>query len=163
VRVAVVQAAPVFLDREGSVAKAVGFIEQAGERGVDLVAFPEGFIPAHPTWYHFQPATGAHSIELATRLFENAVEIPSEATDELCAACARGSVNAVIGVCERRPRTTGTMFNTQLFLDREGRILGKHQKLTPTVGERFVHAGGHGDTLRVFDTDVGRVGGLICG
>lgn len=163
VRVAVVQAAPAFLDRDGSVAKVIGFIEEAGARDVDLVAFPEGFIPAHPVWYHFQPATGTRSLDLATRLFQNAVEVPGADTDALCAACARAGVNAVIGVCERRPRTTGTLYNTQLFIDREGRLLGKHQKLTPTVGERLVHAGGHGDTLSVFDTDVGRVSGLICG
>ena len=163
VRVAAVQAAPAFLDRNGSVGKAVGFIEEAGRRGVDVLAFPEGFVPAHPVWYHFHPATGAKSLELATRLFQNAVEIPGPDTELLCAACERAGVNAVIGVCERRPRTTGTLYNTQLFIDRRGRILGKHQKLTPTVGERLVHAGGHGDTLQVFDTDVARVSGLICG
>jgi aliphatic nitrilase len=163
VRVAVVQAAPAFLDRDGSVEKAIGFIEQAGEREVDVLAFPEGFIPAHPVWYHFQPATGTRSLDLATRLFQNAVDVPGPDVDALCAACARAGVNAVIGICERRPRTTGTLFNTQLFIGRDGRLLGKHQKLTPTVGERLVHAGGHGDTLSVFDTDVGRVSGLICG
>ena len=163
VRVAVVQAAPAFLDREGSVEKAIRFIEEAGTREVDVLAFPEGFIPAHPVWYHFQPATGTRSLELATRLFQNAVEVPGPDTDALCAACARAGVNAVIGVCERRPRTTGTLFNTQLFIDRSGQLLGKHQKLTPTVGERLVHTGGHGDTLKVFETDVARVSGLICG
>ena len=163
VRVAVVQAAPAFLDREGSVEKSIRFIEDAGTREVDVLAFPEGFIPAHPVWYHFQPATGTRSLELATRLFQNAVEVPGPDTDALCAACARAGVNAVIGVCERRPRTTGTLFNTQLFIDRSGQLLGKHQKLTPTVGERLVHTGGHGDTLKVFETDVGRVSGLICG
>lgn len=163
VRVAVVQSAPAFLDRSGSVEKAIRYIEEAGERGVDVLAFPEGFIPAHPVWYHFQPATGTKSLELATRLFQNAVEVPGAEVDALCHACARARVNAVVGVCERRPRTTGTLFNTQLFIARHGRLLGKHQKLTPTVGERLVHAGGHGDTLSVFDTDVARVSGLICG
>ena len=163
VRVAVVQAAPAFLDRQGSVDKAIGFIEEAGTREVDVLAFPEGFIPAHPVWYHFQPATGTRSLDLATRLFQNAVEVPGPDTEALCAACARAGVNAVIGVCERRPRTTGTLFNTQLFIDRSGQLLGKHQKLTPTVGERLVHTGGHGDTLKVFETDVARVSGLICG
>ncbi|MFN2182794.1 MAG: nitrilase-related carbon-nitrogen hydrolase, partial [Anaerolineae bacterium] len=56
VRAGVVQAAPVFLNREGSTEKAIGFIEEAGQLGLDLVAFPEGFIPAHPVWYHFHPA-----------------------------------------------------------------------------------------------------------
>lgn len=163
VRVAVVQAAPVFLEREPSVEKAVRFIQEAGLKGVDLLAFPEGFIPCHPVWYHFHPATGKKSLAFATELFKNSVEIPSPTTDALCEAAAKANVNVVTGICEKRPKTTGTMFNTQLFIDRRGRILGKHQKLMPTVGERLVHTGGFGDTLRVFEMDIGRVSGLICG
>jgi aliphatic nitrilase len=68
-----------------------------------------------------------------------------------------------MGVCEKRPGAMGTLYNTQLFIDRHGRIMGKHQKLMPTVGERLVHTGGFGDTLQAFDTEFGRVSGLICG
>jgi len=163
VRVGVVQAAPVFLNREGSLDKAIAFIEEAAQRRLDLVAFPEGFIPAHPVWYHFHPATGRESLRMATELFKNAVEVPGPSVDALCAAARQANVNVVMGVCEKRPATTGTMYNTQLFISREGQLLGKHQKLMPTVGERLVHAGGYGDTLRVFQMDVGRVSGLICG
>lgn len=163
VRVGVVQAAPAFLNREASVEKAIAFIEEAGERGVDLLAFPEGFIPAHPVWYHFHPATGSESLRMATELFVNSVEVPGPTVDALCTAARQAGVNVVIGVCEKRPATTGTMYNTQLFVSRAGQLLGKHQKLMPTVGERLVHAGGYGDTLQVFQTDVGRVSGLICG
>jgi aliphatic nitrilase len=163
VRVAVVQAAPAFLDREGSAAQAIAFIEEAGQQGIDLLAFPEGFIPAHPVWYHFHPATGRESLRMATELFKNSVEVPGPTVDALGEAARRAHVNVVMGVCEKRPATTGTMFNTQLFISREGQLLGKHQKLMPTVGERLVHTGGYGDTLRVFETDVARVSGLICG
>jgi nitrilase len=163
IRVAAVQAAPVFLEREPSAEKAIRFIEEAGQKGVDLLAFPEGFIPAHPVWYHFHPATGKKSLAFAAELFKNSVEIPGPTTEALCAAAAKANVNVVMGVCEKRPKTMGTMYNTQLFISRQGKILGKHQKLMPTVGERLVHAGGFGDTLRVFDMDIGRVSGLICG
>ena len=163
IRVAAVQAAPVFLEREPSAEKAIRFIEEAGQKGVDLLAFPEGFIPAHPVWYHFHPATGKKSLAFAAELFKNSVEIPGPTTETLCAAAAKANVNVVMGVCEKRPKTMGTMYNTQLFISRQGKILGKHQKLMPTVGERLVHAGGFGDTLRVFDMDIGRVSGLICG
>ncbi len=163
IRVAVVQAAPAFLNREASAEKAIAFIEEAGQRAVDLLAFPEGFIPAHPVWYHFHPATGKESLTMATELFKNSVEVPGPIVDALCVAARQAGVNVVIGVCEKQPATTGTMYNSQLFIGRDGQLLGKHQKLTPTVGERLVHAGGYGDTLRAFQTDVGRVSGLICG
>lgn len=163
IRVGVVQAAPAFLDRAGSTEKAIAYIEEAGRKDVRLVAFPEGFIPAHPVWYHFHAATSRKSLSLATELFKHSVEVPGPVTEALCSAAARAKTNVVMGICERRPRTTGTMYNTQLFIGSDGRILGKHQKLMPTVGERLVHTGGYGDTLRVVDSDVGRLSGLICG
>lgn len=163
VKLAAVQAAPVFLDRERTTERACQWIVEAGRRGARLVVFPEGFIPGHPLWYHFYPATDPRSGELATRLFLNSVEIPSGTTEALCAAAREAGAYVVVGLCERRPGTFGTLYNTQLFIAPDGTILGKHRKLVPTVGERLVHTGGYGDTLRTFSTDFGRVGGLICG
>ena len=77
VKVAAVQAASVFLDREGSTAKACRLIREAGNNGARVIGFPEGFIPAHPVWYHHHSATGAISNKLATELFKNSVEIPA--------------------------------------------------------------------------------------
>jgi aliphatic nitrilase len=55
------------------------------------------------------------------------------------------------------------MFNTQIYIGPDGRIIGKHQKLVPTVGERLVHMGGFGDTFGAFQTEFGPMSGLICG
>ena len=54
-------------------------------------------------------------------------------------------------------------YRTQLFIDNRGRIIGKHQKVQPTIGERLVHTGGFGDTMRAFETEFGPISGLICG
>ena len=163
IRVAAVQAAPVFLDREKTVEKASRLIKEAAAGGAKVIGFSEGFIPGHPLWYHFHPATSAHSTKLATELFKNSVEIPSSSTETLCEAAREANAYVVMGLCERRPGTFGTMYNTQLFIDDEGNIIGKHQKLMPTVGERLVHTGGYGDTLRAFPTKYGKISGLICG
>jgi aliphatic nitrilase len=163
VRIAAVQAAPAFLDREASLAKAVDLIGKAAAGRAELVVFPEGFIPAHPVWYHFHAATSRASLQMARELVDNAVEIPSPATDALCRAARLHRVYAVVGLCERDPVDPGLLYNTQLFLGPEGEILGRHRKLMPTVGERLVHAPGFGDTLRVVPTRFGPVGGLICG
>lgn len=163
VRLAAVQAAPVFLDRDATLEKACRLIREAGKAGADLVGFPENFIPGHPIWYHFHAATSPTSLDLAVRLFENAVEVESASTDALCQAAADAGVFVVIGLTERRPKTTGTLFNTQLFIDRDGHIVGKHQKLVPTVGERLVHAGGSAQAQGVVMTEWGPVSGLCCG
>jgi hypothetical protein len=162
-RIAAVQAAPVFLDREATVDKACRLIREAGKNKAQLVGFPEGFIPAHPVWFHFHPVLSPDSLKWGTELFKNAVEIPSPATDALCRAAREANTYVVMGLCERRPNTTGTMYNTQLFIDRFGRIVGKHQKIQPTIGERLVHTGGFGDTMCAFDSEFGRISGLICG
>lgn len=163
IRVAAIQAAPVFLNREATVEKACRLIKEAAAKGASVIGFPEGFIPGHPLWYHFHPATCNHSMKLATELFKNSVEIPGPATDALCHAAREGKAYVVMGLCEHRPGTFGTMYNSQLFIDDQGQILGKHQKLVPTVGERLVHTGGYGDTLRAFPTRFGKISGLICG
>lgn len=89
-RVAAVQAAPVFLNREATVEKACRFIREAGEHGAHVIGFPEGFIPAHPVWFHFHPVLSPKSPEWGTELFKNAVEIPSSTTEALCQAAREG-------------------------------------------------------------------------
>src|SRR5262245_6711853 len=163
VKAAAVQAASVFLDREGSTEKACRLIREAGRKGARVIGFPEGFIPAHPVWYHHHPATSAVANELAVALFKNSVEIPGPEIDALCAAARDANAYVVMGVCEKLPRTIGTMFNTQVYIGPEGTLLGKHQKLVPTVGERLVHAGGFGDTFGAFQTEFGPMSSLICG
>jgi nitrilase len=163
VRVAAVQAASVFLDREGSTDKACRLIREAGANGARVIGFPEGFIPAHPVWYHHHAATGTLANKLSVELFKNSVEIPGPETDALCAAARDANAYVVIGVCEKVPNTLGTMFNTQLYIGPDGRLIRKHQKIMPTVGERLVHTGGHGDTFGAFVTEFGPVSGLICG
>jgi len=163
VKVAAVQASSVFLDREGTTEKACHLIREAGRSGAELIAFPEGFIPAHPVWYHHHPATSAVVNELAVELFKNSVQIPGPQIDALCVAAREANAYVVMGVCEKFPNTLGTMFNTQVWISPEGEYLGKHQKFMPTVGERLVHMGGFGDTFGAFQTEFGPASGLICG
>jgi aliphatic nitrilase len=163
VKVAAVQAASVFLDREGSTAKACRLIGEAAANGARIIAFPEGFIPAHPVWYHHHAATGAVANRLAVELFKNSVEMPGPQTAAIGEAARTAKAYVVMGVCEKIPNTTGTMFNTQIYFGPDGSIIRKHQKIMPTVGERLVHMGGYGDTFGAFPSEFGPMSGLICG
>lgn len=163
VRGAAVQAAPVFLDREATTDKACELIRRAGSRGARVIAFPEGFIPAHPVWFHFHSGTDALATGLSVELFKNAVEIPSPETDALGEAAKAAGAYVVMGLCEKTPNTFGTMYNTQLFLGPDGSVLGKHQKLVPTVGERLVHTAGGRETFGAISTEFGPISGLMCG
>src|SRR5258705_10773937 len=163
VRVAAVQAASVFLDREGSTEKACRLIGEAARGGARVIAFPEGFLPAPRVWFTHHPATSAIANRLSVELFKNSIEIPGPQVETLCGAARAANAYVVIGVCEKMPNTLGTMFNTQLYIGPDGALIRKHQKIMPTVGERLVHSGGHGDTFGAFPSEFGPMSGLICG
>src|SRR5215210_1288211 len=135
VKVAAVQAASVFLDREASTEKACRLIREAGKNGARIIGFPEGFIPAHPVWYHHHPATGAIANKLAVELFKNAVEIPGPQTGALGDAARAANAYVVMGVCEKMPNTTVTIFNTQIYFPPNHPIIHKHQNIIPTLGK----------------------------
>jgi len=162
--IAAVQAAPVFLDREATLDKACGLIEEAGRNRASLVVFPESFIPAYPDWVWAIPA-GETTIlnDLYAQLLANAVEIPGAATQRLSRAAKKAKVYVVMGLTERNTEASGgSLYNSLLYIDPQGQILGKHRKLVPTGGERLVWAQGDGSTLQVYDTPLGKLGGLIC-
>ncbi len=163
-KVAVVQATPVFLNRAATVDKACGLIATAAREGARLIVFPESFIPAYPDWVWTVPS-GEEEVhnELYAELLENAVAIPSDATDALCRAAQQAHAYVVMGMSERNVEASGaSLYNTLLYIDDQGKIMGKHRKLVPTGGERLVWAQGDGSTLQAYDTSLGKLGGLIC-
>jgi nitrilase len=163
-KVAAVQATPVFLDREATIDKACELIVAAGSEGARLIVFPEAFIPSYPDWVWVIPS-GEEGVlnELYAELLTNSVTIPGDATDRLCRAAKLANAYVVMGMNERNVEASGaSLYNTLLYIDAQGEILGKHRKLVPTGGERLVWAQGDGSTLQVYDTPLGKLGGLIC-
>ena len=157
-RAAAVQAAPVFLDTDATVAKACSLIAEAGAAGAQLVVFPEVFVPGYPYWnWTMTPIAGSAWFE---KLFKAAVDIPGPHIDRLCSAARDAGAYVVIGVNERDPFSMGTLYNTLVFISDTGDVLGTHRKLVPTWAEKLTWAGGDGSSLRVYDTGIGRLGGL---
>jgi predicted amidohydrolase len=159
VKVAAVQAAPVFLDTEASLDKAEGLIEKAAAEGARLVVFPETFLPAWPAWV--DEVLPGEDAAWHLRLLEQSVVVPGPVTERLAGAARAAGVHLVMGVNEREANG-GTVYNTVMYLDPYGRLLGRHRKLVPTHAERLVWGMGDGSDLEVHQTTVGRVGGLIC-
>ncbi|WP_033288312.1 carbon-nitrogen hydrolase family protein [Amycolatopsis jejuensis] len=160
-RAAAVQAAPVYLDSAATVAKACDLITTAANEGAELVAFPEVFVPGYPYWnWTMSPLQGSPWFE---RLAEAAIDIPGPEVDQLRAAARRTGTVVVIGVNERDPFSLGTLYNSVVFIGSDGALLGVHRKLVPTWAEKLTWAGGDGQSLRVHDTPLGRIGALACG
>lgn len=156
-KVAAVHAAPVYLDLEKTTEKACRLIAEAGEKGAKLVAFPESFIPGYPYWIwtHTTREGGAFYFDFS----KNAVEIPSDTTEKLCDAARKAGIFVVMGMTEKDGYT---LYNTLLYINDNGQIIGKHRKLQPTMSERVVWGRGDGADLDVFDTEIGKLSGLIC-
>jgi nitrilase len=163
-RVAVVQHAPVFLERAASIEKACRLIAEAGHAGARLVVFPEAFIPAYPDWVWLLPPNDRRQqVALYAELVANAVTVPSADTERLGRAAQDAQVQLVIGVNEVNAEASGaSLYNALLFFDAQGKLYAKHRKLVPTYAERMVWAQGDGSTLAVHATPLGRLCGVIC-
>jgi nitrilase len=163
-KIAAVQASPVFLDRDATLAKARELIAEAGRSGARLVVFPEAFIPTYPVWvWRTPPSQHSMLADAYAELVEQSVEIPSPVTEELSRAARQAGVYVVMGLNERNALASNTsLYNTLLYIDPEGNLMGKHRKLVPTAPERMVWAQGDGSTLEVYDTPLGKLSGLIC-
>jgi predicted amidohydrolase len=161
---AAVQASPIFLDKRATVEKAAHLIKEAGRNGASLVVLPEAYIPTFPYWPRALPHPERElSIDAYLQLYENAVEVPSHETDKLCDAAKEVGSYVIVGITEREVDVSATMYNTLLFIDKSGTILGTHRKLVPTFEERCVWGQGDGSDLRVYSLEIGNVSGLICG
>ena len=164
VKVAAAQLSPIFLDKEKTVEKACAAILEAGKEGAELIVFPEAYISGYPDWVWLIPNSKSAALnELYVKLVENAVSIPDISTDKLCEAAKSASIHVVIGIHERNTETSSSsLYNSLLFINDKGLIIGKHRKLMPTGGERLIWAQGDGSTLRSYNTSVGKIAGLIC-
>jgi predicted amidohydrolase len=158
-RVAAIQASPIFLNRDASLEKAVNLIKQAANEGAMLAAFGEAWLPGYPL-HAWASSTSALWWEFASTYLAQSIEIPGSATDALCAIAQEKAIDVVIGVSERDTNTRGSAYATLLFIGAEGQILGRHRKLKPAPHERTVWADGDAVELRVHDRPYGGLSGL---
>ena len=156
-KVAAVQAAPVYLDLEKTVDKVVKFIDEAGQNGAKLVAFPEGFIPGYP----FFAFVGGpeYAKQFYVQLYKNAVKIPSYSVQRISEAARRNKIHVCASMSEL---DGGSLYLTQLWFNSNGDIIGKHRKMRVTSGERLVWGDGDASMMQVHETEIGNLGGLMC-
>lgn len=160
-KAAAAHVAPVFLDCAATIEKACDVIREAARHGAELVAFPEAYIPAFPVWAALWVPIRNHAF--FCRLAGQSMVLPGPELARLCEAARRHGVFISIGINERSAASVGCLWNTNLIIGDDGRVLNHHRKLVPTFYEKLVWANGDGAGLRVCDTRIGRVGALICG
>ncbi len=156
-KVAAAQIRPVLFSLDGSVQRVLSAMAEAAEQGVELIVFPETFLPYYPYFSFVEPAVLMGRSHLA--LYEQAVTVPGPATDAIAAAARQHNMHVLLGINER---DGGSLYNTQLLFDSSGEIVLKRRKITPTYHERMVWGQGDGSGLKVVETELGRIGSLAC-
>jgi aliphatic nitrilase len=158
IRAAAVQLSPVLYSREGTVEKVVSKIAELSAHGVQFAVFPETIVPYYPYFSFIQRPFEMRPTE-HLRLLDQAVTIPSPATDAIGAAARAAHMVVSIGVTER---DGGSLYNTQLLFDADGTLLQRRRKIMPTYHERMIWGQGDGSGLRAVDSAIGRIGQLAC-
>jgi nitrilase len=165
VKVACIQAEPVILDREATLDKMAGIAADAAGEGARLLVFPEAFLPAYPSSIWARALAGwatDGAKEAFALLARESVHVPGPAVERMGSIAREHGVWMVTGVTEVDPERPATLYNTLLYHAPDGSLAYRHRKLVPTNHERLVWGQGDGGGLRAFQTELGRLGGLIC-
>ena len=164
VKVGVVQATPALFDIEKTVQLVINWIEKGAEEGCELLLFPESFIPCYPRGLDFDSVVGRRTDKSRNQwleYWENSLETSSAYVEKIGEAIRKAGLFVALGVTERES-VGGSLHCALLYFDKKGNLIGKHRKLKPTGLERYIWAESDGSTLVSFDTEVGKIGGLIC-
>ena len=159
-RLAAVQAAPAYFDKQQSLDTALHWIDRAAKDTPDLIAFGEAWLPGYPffvdsplseTWW-----------DASAELLKNGVRLDGAEVTALCKAAKQARATLVIGINELDPQTEGTLYCTMLTISPNGELLNRHRKIKPTHHERSVWGDGDAKGLCPVNVNGTRISALNC-
>ncbi|MCH7502935.1 MAG: carbon-nitrogen hydrolase family protein [Proteobacteria bacterium] len=164
--VGLAQMAPIWLDRDATLAKIVQWVASAARDGAELVVFGEALLPGYPFWVERTDGARFES-EIQKTLFAHyvtqAITIESGDLDDVCKAARKSKIAVYLGIIERAADRGGhSLYCSMIFIDAGGEIRSVHRKLMPTHEERLVWAIGDGHGLRTHRLGPFTAGGLNC-
>ncbi|MEI2809756.1 MAG: carbon-nitrogen hydrolase family protein [Nocardioides sp.] len=133
-------------------AHGVAYVEACVDAtGAELVVLPESMTTG------FTPACSPEE------LWDLVSDLPGPIVEPFQEVAARLGVHVVVGTYERGP-TRGVVYNSSAFIGRDGSVLGVYRKTHPFCSEALSGGGWvtPGDTVCVVDTDLGKIGMIIC-
>jgi nitrilase len=161
VKVACVQTESVLFDRSGTIDKVDAIAAQVAANGARLALFPEAFVPAYPSsrWVGFLAGADGNARAVYARLARESLAVPGPDSDRLAQIAHTHGLWLAIGANELE---RGTIYNSLLIYSPAGELALHHRNLMPTNHERLVWGLGNGTGLEAIQTEIGKVGGLIC-
>jgi nitrilase/aliphatic nitrilase len=157
ITVAAAQIRPVLFSLQGSLERVLAAMAEAAASGVELIVFPETFLPYYPYFSFVEPAVLMGKSHL--KLYEQAVLVNGPEVARIAAAARKHGLHVLLGINER---DGGSLYNAQLLIDSAGELVLRRRKITPTYHERMVWGQGDGAGLQVVPTAIGRIGALAC-
>jgi len=160
-KVALMHVAPVFLDTSKTIDKVCSLVDEAAKFGAKLIVFPETFVPAFPIWSALRAPIYNH--KWFKLLAAQTVQVNGPEMKRVAECAKKNSVFVSLGINESANQSVGCIWNSNVLFNSAGNLINHHRKLVPTFWEKLVWANGDGAGLRVCDTELGRIGALICG
>jgi predicted amidohydrolase len=117
-------------------------VETAAGQGADIVCLPEAITLV---------GTGLNYVEASE-------SIPGPSTEYLGKIAKAHGLYIVAGLLEKEQEV---VYNTSVFIDRQGNVAGKYRKVS-LPREEIEGGVTPGDALPVFNTDFGTIGMMIC-
>ena len=161
IKLAAAQTSPVYHDKKATIDKACQWIQTAGEENVDVIVFPETFIPGYPYWRGCSDLDRWN--ELMVELQNNSVDLDGDEIPLLEKASEEANTAVIIGATELSSKKgSETLYNSLLFFDPDSGFLGSRRKLMPTHHERSIWGRGDGEGITSFASSVGELSGAVC-
>ncbi len=160
-KAAAAHVSPVYFDIDKTVDKACDLIAEAARQGVQLLAFPESFIPGYPHWGRI--VAPIETDALFGEMCARGLRIDGPEIARIRSAAKMHEVVVSIGFNEGTNASVGCLWNANVLIGSDGALLNHHRKLVPTYVEKLFWANGDGSGLKVSETALGRIGMLICG
>ena len=157
IKVACVQAAPVFLDLQATVDKTIELIAEASQKGAELIAFPETWIPGYP-WFLWLDSPAAN-MPLVYQYHIKSLDLNSIQAQQIADAARQNHIHVVLGFSER---DHGSLYISQWIIDHHGETIGTRRKLKATHIERTLFGESDGSSIKTFETELGTIGALCC-
>jgi predicted amidohydrolase len=168
VKIGIIQHAPVHMDLTKSMEKAISLIEEASQKGAEIILFGETWLTGYPAWLDYSPDVGLWDNEpmkrVYTRMVQNSILVPGEETKQFGEIARALNVTIGMGINERIGEGfgNGSLFNGLIIISPSGEIEVHHRKLMPTFTEKLLYGLGDGKGLVTYTGSFGSLGGLIC-
>lgn len=162
-KIAAVQAAPIFMDTSATTDKLLVLLREAASNGAELIVFPEVFLPGYPIWLRAPDI--AHNDELLEighiAYLKSAIAIDGPEIEAIVAEATTLGVAVYLGVAERAS-SGGSVYASLVTIHPNKGVINVHRKMKPTFHERLLWADGDAHGLQVHQWKDINIGGLNC-